>query len=132
MKNDNEEDSEGYWWLAFDYRNFRLACSYRNCLHTGTDQITRGKSDRFPLLSGSPRASTPDSNIDEGMPLLLDPPNPADPPMLWFIDDGRACPKFLEDDGVPYERSAATIDILNLNDIRIVEERKNCGIVVCD
>jgi hypothetical protein len=50
--------------------------------------------------------------------------NPADPPMLWFIDDGRTCPKFPESDGIPYERAAITIEILNLNDVKIVEERK--------
>jgi len=44
--------------------------------------------------------------------------------MLWFIDDGRASPSFSEDDGVPYLRAVSTIDILNLNDIKIVEERK--------
>jgi len=125
LKNENlVEEKEGYWWLAFDYRNLRLACSYCNCLHTGADGITRGKSDRFPLLSGSCRACSPDSNIDDEMPLLLDPTNCSDPSMLWFIDDGRASPSFSEDDGVPYLRAVSTIDILNLNDIKIVEERK--------
>jgi uncharacterized protein (TIGR02646 family) len=120
----NVDESEGYWWLAFDYTNFRLACSYCNCLHTGTDGVTRGKSDRFPLLSSSCRVSSPDSNIDDEMPLLLDPTNPADPSMLWFIDDGRAFPKFSEDDGVLYRRAVITIDVLNLNDVKIIEERK--------
>jgi uncharacterized protein (TIGR02646 family) len=125
VKNENYDDeSEGYWWLAFDCKNLRLACSYCNCLHTGTDGIARGKSDRFPLLSGSCRASSPDSNIDDEMPLLLDPTNRSDPSMLWFIDDGRAFPRFSEDDGVPYLRAVITIDILNLNDVKIVEERK--------
>lgn len=125
VKNENDvEESKGYWWLAFDYKNLRLACSYCNCLHTGTDGITRGKSDRFPLLSSSCKASSPDSNIENEMPLLLDPTNPFDPSMLWFIDDGRAFPKFSEDDGVPYRRAATTIDVLNLNDVKITEERK--------
>lgn len=93
-------------------------------MHKGTDNITRGKSDRFPLLSGSCRASSPTSNIDDEMPLLLDPTKPTDPPLIWFIDDGRACSRFSEGEGAPYERAAATVDILNLNDIKIVEERK--------
>jgi len=125
VKNENHVgETEGYWWLAFNYKNLRLACSYCNCLHTGADNITRGKSDRFPLLSGSCRASSPDSNIDDEVPLLLDPTNRSDPSMLWFIDDGRASPSFSEDDGVPYLRAVSTIDILNLNDVKIVEERK--------
>ncbi len=125
VKNENDdEESEGYWWLAFDYQNLRLACNYCNCLHRGTDGVARGKSDRFPVLSSSRRAVSPNSNIDDEMPLLLDPANPADPPMLWFLDDGRASPRFSKDDDLPYLRAVITIDLLNLNDVKIVEERK--------
>ena len=124
VKNKDGTEEPGYWWLAFDHRNFRLACSYCNCPHTGTDGITRGKSDQFPLHPSSTRASSPDSNLDDEMPFLLDPVNLADPSQLWFQDDGRACPKYSEADGFLHQRAKVTIDVLNLNDIKIVETRK--------
>lgn len=58
------------------------------------------------------------------MPLLIDPTNPADPLLLWFQDDGRACPKYSESHDLFHQRAKVTIDILNLDDIKIVEERK--------
>jgi uncharacterized protein (TIGR02646 family) len=124
IRNKDGTEEPGYWWLAFDHKNFRLACSYCNCLHIGPDGITRGKSDQFPLHPNSQRASSPDSNPSDEMPFLLDPTNPTDPSLLWFQDDGKACPIYSEAHGFIYERAEVTIEILNLNDVKIVEERK--------
>lgn len=124
VKNKDGSEEPGYWWLAFDHRNFRLACSYCNCLHKGKDRIARGKSDQFPLASSSTRASSPDSNLDDETPLLLDPTKTTDPFLLWFQNDGKACPKYPEADGFLHQRAKVTIDILNLNDIKIIEARK--------
>lgn len=114
----------GYWWLAFNYNNFRAACSYCNTLHSGEDETSRGKIDHFPLLDESKRASSPDDTIEDEMPLLLDPTNPCDPFLLWFADDGRAISKVAKEGGFFYERAIVTMDILNLNDVKIVEARK--------
>lgn len=124
VENEDGTEKSGYWWLAFDHRNFRLACSYCNCLHTGADGITRGKSDRFPLHPNSVRASSPNHNLNDEAPFLLDPTNPVDPFMLWFQDDGRACPKHSEAQGFAHQRAEVTINILNLNDEKIIEARK--------
>jgi uncharacterized protein (TIGR02646 family) len=124
IRNRDGTEEPGYWWLAFDHRNFRLACSYCNCPHKGADGITRGKSDQFPLRSNSIRASSPGSNLDDETALLLDPTNPADPLLLWFQNDGNACPRYSKGKGFPHQRAKVTIDILNLNDIKIVEARK--------
>ena len=122
VKNKDGTQEQGYWWLAFDYRNFRLACDYCDSLHVGPNGITRGKADRFPLAPGSIRASSPGSNIEAEVPLLLDPTRPSDPLFLWFLDSGQACPSCTT--GLPHQRAKETIDVLNLNDIRVVEERK--------
>jgi len=124
IKNEDGTNEPGYWWLAFEYKNFRLACSYCNCLHTEPDGIARGKSDRFPLHPSCARASSPDSNLQDEMPYLLDPTNLADPFLLWFQDDGKTCPKHEEALGFVYHRAVVSIDILNLNGIKIVEARK--------
>ena len=124
VKNPDGTEEPGYWWLAFDPTNFRIACSYCNCPHTGEDGFVKGKSDQFPLPEGSIRASSPNSNLNDENPILLDPTNPSDPSLLWFLDDGRTCPRHSEAVGFLHRRAKETIDILNLNDIKIIEERK--------
>jgi uncharacterized protein (TIGR02646 family) len=125
IKNEHETDEPGYWWLAFDHRNFRLACNYCNCPHKGKDGIIRGKSNQFPLLPASTRATNPNSNTDDEEPLLLDPTNPLDPPLLWFVDDGKACPRELDEASSLNLRAKETIEILNLNDCKIMEARRD-------
>lgn len=64
-ENDDEILPDGYWWLAYDYMNYRLSCA--KCNRSFGDG---GKNDRFPLLPGTNPAVKPfanDSNI------LLDP-----------------------------------------------------------
>ena len=56
---------EGYWWLAYDYLNYRLSCEKCNRPFGGG-----GKGDRFPLKPGTSPAAVHDKN---DMPLLLDP-----------------------------------------------------------
>lgn len=61
--------------------------------------------------------------------MLLDPTDPLDPRLLWFLDDGNAVPSHASDSGTDYERATKTIEILNLNDHRTREKRrilKNC------
>ena len=47
----------GYDWLAFDWRNYRIAGSYPNSPHKDDSGDTRGKWDYFPLVPGTFRAS---------------------------------------------------------------------------
>ena len=56
---------EGYWWLAYDYLNYRLSCE--KCNRSFGDG---GKRDRFPLKPGTLPATVPDK---DDTPLLLDP-----------------------------------------------------------
>ncbi len=121
IKNKDGSEEEGYYWLAYEYTNFRLACSYCNCLHSGSDEEARGKSDQFPLDPRSKRA-TPDSNIDDEVALLIDPTKLSDPPLLWFLDSGEITSRASR--GFTQMRALETINILNLNDIRLVEARK--------
>ena len=56
---------EGYWWLAYDYLNYRLSCEKCNRLFGNG-----GKQDRFPLKPGTTPATMPRK---DDIPLLLDP-----------------------------------------------------------
>ena len=64
-ENDEVILDDGYWWLAYDYYNYRLSCEVCN-----RSFIDGGKRDRFPLKPGTSSAMAP--NKDD-TPLLLDP-----------------------------------------------------------
>jgi len=120
---DPDQTEEGYWWLAFDYRNFRLSCCYCNRPHKGSDGIVRGKAMFFPLCRGSNKC-TEDGDLAIERPALLDPADALDPGLLWFDEEGRAVPTFDVSFGESHDRAVKTIDILNLNHFRIKERRR--------
>ena len=79
----------GYWWEALNWRNFRLSCHRANRLRRNPDTgNTHGKGDHFPLLTEADRWMRP-ADVCRERPTLLDPTDPADPPLLTFDTDGR-------------------------------------------
>ncbi|WP_434149140.1 hypothetical protein ACR2R6_18310 [Methylocaldum gracile subsp. desertum] len=71
---------DGYWWLAFDYMNFRA------CGNVGN----RKKGGWFPLLEGS-LCSTYENRCEESeAPYLLDPIDNDDVNLLAFDEEGKA------------------------------------------
>jgi len=79
---DGSERAEGYWWLAFDWKNFRLCGGVTN----------RKKGCFFPLRPTTHVATSADRNIDDEAPYLLDPTKHEDPPLLTFNRDGHVEP----------------------------------------
>jgi len=71
----------GYWWLAFDYLNYRI------CGNVGN----RKKGTFFPLASHS-AVGTADNRalVEDELCLLLDPANEDDPLLLSFNETGDA------------------------------------------
>ncbi len=61
----------GYYWLAYDERNYVPVC--QNC------NGARAKANHFPLDPTSPRAYTPADDITKEKPLLLNPLGQDDP-----------------------------------------------------
>jgi hypothetical protein len=98
------EFEPGYWWLAFDPNNYRLACQRCN---TGA-----GKRDQFPLSSDSARAVCKGGETIEKT-LLLDPAVPTDPDLLMFTENGdvKATPSCFEYDK---KRVETSIKVYNL------------------
>lgn len=81
-KNFDGSVREGYWWLAFDYTNYRLAGGVPNAKKGGW----------FPLCDGS-RCSTLDIRCEESeVPYLLDPISSTDHLLLAFDEEGNAIP----------------------------------------
>ena len=69
---------DGYWWLAFDWHNFRI------CGNVGN----RKKGVFFPLRAGTHQATATNRNIDDEFPLLLDPTRLEDTLLLSFDENG--------------------------------------------
>lgn len=71
---------DGYWWLAFDYTNFRVAGNVPN----------RKKGGWFPLHAVS-HCSRYEAKCEESeLPYLLDPINSYDVGLLAFDEEGNA------------------------------------------
>lgn len=109
---------EGYWWLAYDWKNYRLSSVYSNRLrkdkHTD-DNESFGKGSFFPLRKGCTPATCYD-DLDDEVFYLLNPTNPNDPDLLFFCEDGKAIPS-VEQESEPwnYVRAEVSIDIYHLN-----------------
>jgi len=81
----------GYYWLALDWRNFRLSCHRANRPRTDPNtHETGGKAAHFPLVGASTRAFSPEDNLNLEFPGLLDPTDPMDPRFISFTANGEA------------------------------------------
>lgn len=76
---DGDRELEGYWWLAFDWENYRI-CG---------DLINVKKRDEFPV-QGEFRASVNDSRVGIEDADLLDPRKQGDVALISYEADGRA------------------------------------------
>jgi uncharacterized protein (TIGR02646 family) len=104
---------DGYWWLAFDYMNFRL------CGNVGN----RKKGVWFPLRHGS-LCSTFACRCEESEDTyLLDPVNEDDVNLLGFDEEGRVVPA----PGISaweVQRVTETIKCLKLNEHEPLSEAR--------
>jgi uncharacterized protein (TIGR02646 family) len=96
---------DGYWWLAFDYKNYRACGNVSN----------RKKSSWFPLKSGSLR-STYDNQCEESeIYYFLDPTDPYDVTLISFNEEGNVIPSPSIDLDWEKQRVKFTIEKLKLN-----------------
>jgi uncharacterized protein (TIGR02646 family) len=111
-KDSNEYD--GYWWLAFDWRNFRI------CGNAGN----RKKGTYFPLQLEANRVGIPTGDLRLEDSLLLDPSDSEDPNLLFFDFTGRAMPAPHVKTKWHKERVEQSIQRCNLDFNPLVEKRK--------
>ncbi|NOY84350.1 MAG: hypothetical protein GXO96_05950, partial [Nitrospirae bacterium] len=76
-----------YWWLAFDWENYRCACTLCNSRRNFED-TEGGKACKFPLIDPDTRAYLPTDELSSETPDFLDPFDPDDFKLLWFDSDG--------------------------------------------
>ncbi|MDF0606135.1 hypothetical protein HZU77_010800 [Neisseriaceae bacterium TC5R-5] len=113
-KNSDGSQRDGYWWLAFDYMNFRV------CGNVGN----RKKGGWFPLKEGSLCSMTPEQACEESeTPYLLDPIDEVDVSLLAFDEEGRAVPMPGSSDW-EQARVEQTVQRLKLNEHNALAEAR--------
>ena len=120
-----EDDShEGYWWLAFNQRNYRYSSQWCNQYRNDKRNNTcGGKRNHFPLQPKSVRAYLETDNIDQEDVTLLDPTDPEDWKLLTFRPDGHPIPA--KPEGTQeHDRAITSINVYHLHCKELVNDRK--------
>ncbi|MFF7576563.1 HNH endonuclease signature motif containing protein [Streptomyces sp. NPDC008061] len=131
------EVHDGYWWLAFDVKNYRFACTFCNSRRHGDGGTTGGKADHFPLAAGSLRADGPLVPISVEIPLLLDPCDYVDTTAVWFDETGqvKVNPAVEAVEENVSLRVSISRTLYHLDHVRLIEARKRVFLEVlqmCD
>ncbi len=125
MNKDNAE-RDGYWFLAYDWENYRFSSIYSNRLrkdkHTG-EEVAFGKGTYFPLKEGTHAATTKRGLSDE-RPYLLDPTKKSDASLISFNSFGKVTPSVPKNFIWERERVDASVDYYHLNHSPLKEARK--------
>ncbi|SDS40642.1 hypothetical protein SAMN04488570_1809 [Nocardioides scoriae] len=120
VRNSGEPDRDGYWWLAFEWTNYRLAVGWVNSGHK-VDKVRKGKDDAFPLHPTSPVCRRPGEDISLEISVLLDPVSETDALLLDFDETGLPKSAAL---GWNAERVRDSIKLLHLDCPRMVAARQ--------
>jgi hypothetical protein len=103
----------GYWWLAFDWANYRI------CGNAGN----RKKGTFFPLRDGCKRVGL-DGDLRYEEPMLLDPVDEDDPILLFFDLEGHAVPAPHVNDDWEKTRVDYSVERYNLDFSPLMDKRK--------
>ena len=114
---------EAYWWLAFDWKNYRLSASIPNTC----------KSNYFPLKPNT-NIATCEAELEWEWPGLIDPTDEQDVCLITFDEDGKvysACP----DDTWDADRVNLSVRVYDLNNVSLIDARKEiqqrCSVLIC-
>jgi hypothetical protein len=119
---DADPPHEGYWWLAFEWRNYRFTCTFCNSFRT-TPETAGGKHDYFPLWDEKRRAYKEEDLLDDEIPLLID-PTTTDVSLIAFADDGSAGPAVPEsEDKLQHSMAITSVKGYHLNQPTVKERR---------
>jgi uncharacterized protein (TIGR02646 family) len=119
-------DHPGYWWLAFDWQNYRFCCTFCNSRRHSRHGTSGGKRTHFPIRDETLRVFDPNGNLADEQALLLDPAVVGDPEHLWFQLDGTLAPSAHvgAPGSYPWERAEASIHVYHLDEPTLCERRK--------
>ncbi len=125
---------KGYWWLAFDWRNFRLAYSLINKRRTDPREgDVQGKGCYFPLVDETARIPdiAPASTAGE-RPQLIDPCVASDVLLLdYAVEDGKVVERFkAEEDATRFERAKVSVELFHLNEGTLIRDRHELYVAI--
>ena len=103
---EDETPHEGYWWLAFEVSNLRLAGQVPNRQY---------KKCFFPLLAGCHRATSHNKRWQEELPVFLDPVRITDVELVGYNETGSMCPSLSADSASAKRRVELTDRLLGLS-----------------
>jgi uncharacterized protein (TIGR02646 family) len=113
----------GYYWLAYEWKNFRLSCQRCNRTEKDDADIPHGKANEFPIRDETQRCALPEGSVDTESPRFLDPCVQADCDLLAHSIDGEVKP--VAPDGTwEFQRARYTIDRLGFNEWKTPEEKR--------
>jgi hypothetical protein len=119
-----DQDHEGYWWLAFDKINYRYSCQWCNQRRNDdANETDGGKWDHFPVSPASFRARQETDNWRLEAVDLLDPIDPDDWKLLTFRPDGQPIPSKLPGTR-EHDRAKTSIQVYHLHCYELVRDRK--------
>lgn len=102
-----------YWWLAFDWKNYRLAASIPNT----------SKGSYFPLQNGTYAVKQGEDTSQEWCG-LLDPTDEYDVSLIAFGVDGKVYPACVDGDCWDAIRVFLSVRVYDLNHISLIDARK--------
>lgn len=109
-----EKKHPGYWWLAYEWKNYLIACKPCNQAH---------KKNHFPLLPDGKRAKKPEDDLIKEKPVLINPIDENPEEFIHYVwkDSNNLFVKAVghDNDG----RGTKTIELTQLNRPELVEER---------
>lgn len=103
-------DYGGYWWLAFNWKNYRV------CGGAGNVR----KRDKFAVRNN--KTNFPNTETDDELIYFLDPCEEEDILKITFNEVGEVTP--ITSSGWDFEKASYTIESLNLNFKMLKEARK--------
>lgn len=114
----------GYYWLAYEWSNFRLSCQRCNRPEKDESETLRGKSQEFPLQNEADRCNTHTASIETESPRFLDPCTQSDCDLLAHCIDGEVKP-LAPTGSWEYVRARYTIDQLGFNQWNTPEDKRS-------
>jgi|GEM_PF-486621 len=121
------DDHEGYWWLAFDWRNYRYCCTFCNS-YTSGENSSGGKQNHFPILNPPDWVRDETGDLTCERPVLLDPCDPDDPMLITFHENGFPREVNQDPHSTEYKRANVSIGICHLHHDKAVKSRKRIAI----
>lgn len=125
-KNADQTERDGYWFLAYDWENYRFSSIYSNRLRkdkNSEENTAYGKGTYFPLKTGNMPAISKAKIADE-RPFLIDPTVKSEAALISFNVFGKVVPSVPKKFSWEVSRVTMSVDFYHLNHGPLKEARK--------